>query len=94
MYIRVMVQPRAKLDNLRELAADRFEIKVRAKAERNLANDRVREILADRYHVPIEKVKIISGHRHPHKIISIDKPVLTQAPTPNGQPGVKIKPCK
>ncbi len=72
MYIRVTVEPGAKEEDLHVLTPDNFAIKVRAKAEMNMANNRLREMLARHFKLPVGKVRIISGHHHPHKIVNID----------------------
>lgn len=71
MYLHVTVTPGAKRERIAERSADAFEIAVREKAERNLANTRVREILAARFAVALSQVRIISGHRSHKKIITI-----------------------
>lgn len=50
---------------------DHYTITVREPAERNMANNRIREIIADEISVPVGKVRIISGHQSPHKLLSI-----------------------
>ena len=50
-----------------------LEISVKEPAQRNLANTRVREIVAARFKVPFSAVRILSGHRSPHKLLSIDE---------------------
>ena len=51
---------------------DHFEISVREAAERNLANGRVLELVARHFKLPVGKVRIISGHHSPSKILSVD----------------------
>ena len=51
---------------------DHFEISVKEKAERNMANTRVLEIVAEYFEVPVNKVRIVNGHRHPSKLLVID----------------------
>lgn len=53
-------------------SADHFEISVKEKAERNMANTRVLELIAGYFKVPVSKVRIINGHRHPSKLIVVD----------------------
>ncbi|MDR3519545.1 MAG: DUF167 domain-containing protein [Candidatus Pacebacteria bacterium] len=52
---------------------DHFEISVKEKAERNMANTRVLEIIAEHFNVPKNKVRIINGHRHPSKLLVIEE---------------------
>lgn len=72
MYVRVSVRPDAKKEAVIRVDDTSYSIAVREPAERNLANNRVREVLADELSVPVGKVRLISGHRSPKKIFSID----------------------
>ena len=72
MYIKVAVTTGAKKENLIQKSKDHFEISVKEKAERNMANKRVVEILALFFKVPIGKVRIVNGHQHPHKLLVVD----------------------
>jgi len=47
------------------------EIAVKEKAERNSANERIIKIIAERLGVPVKKVRIVSGHHAPSKMISV-----------------------
>jgi len=53
-------------------SSDHFEISVREKAERNLANTRVLELVAMHFKVSTNKVRIVNGHRSPSKLIIIE----------------------
>lgn len=74
MYIKVRVFAGAKKELVEQSSADHFIMYVREKAERNMANRRVIELAAAAFKVPAGKVKIISGHRSPGKILSVDAP--------------------
>jgi len=52
---------------------DHFEISVKEKAERNMANARVLELVALHFKIPISKVRIVNGHRHPSKLLVIEE---------------------
>ncbi len=71
MYIRVNAVPGAKKEKVTKVAGDRYEIWVREPAERNLANGRIREILANDLNIPQAALRLVSGHRSPHKIFSV-----------------------
>lgn len=73
MYIRVTVYPGAKKEKVTGLGEHRFELMVKAPAERNLANERVRELIAKEYGVNVAAVRMISGHHSSRKILSITK---------------------
>jgi len=51
---------------------DHFEISVKEKAEKNMANSRVLELVAEYFKVSKAKVRIINGHKHPSKLIVMD----------------------
>ncbi len=51
-----------------------YVIKVKEKAERNLANNRTREILSSVFKVEKKAVQIIKGHHSPSKLVKIHLP--------------------
>ncbi|PIT96669.1 hypothetical protein COT82_01900 [Candidatus Campbellbacteria bacterium CG10_big_fil_rev_8_21_14_0_10_35_52] len=72
MYIKIKVTPNAKKEKFERKQEDFFEIAVKEKAKQNMANERAREIIARHFGIIKGKVRIISGHRSPSKIISVD----------------------
>lgn len=72
MYVRVSVTPNAKREDLVRVSDTEFEVSVREPAERNLANRRVVEVVAAHYRVSSGAVRIISGHRSPRKMLSVE----------------------
>ena len=72
MYIKVRVKTDAKKEKIAKKSEDHFDIDVRESAERNLANKRVLELVRDYFKVYNGKVRIVSGHHSPSKIISLD----------------------
>lgn len=71
MYIKVKVIAGSKKEEIEKNKVDSYQISVKEKAERNLANRRICEIVASMYKVKPGKVRIISGHQSPSKILSI-----------------------
>ncbi len=71
-YIKVVVTAGAKKESILRKSEDHFDIKVKEKAENNLANKKVIEILALYFKVPKGKIRIVNGHHHPHKLLIID----------------------
>lgn len=71
-YIHVKVTAGAGKESFKKKNEDHFEISVKDKAERNMANTRVIELLAEHFKIPISKVRIINGHHHPSKLLVID----------------------
>jgi uncharacterized protein YggU (UPF0235/DUF167 family) len=75
MYIHVAVTPGVRKESFEELKPDHFAIKVKEKAMRNMANDRVRALVAKHFSVPVGRVRLVSGHRSPSKLFSVDIPI-------------------
>ena len=71
-YIHVKVTAEAKKESLKQKSEDHFEISVKEKAERNMANTRVLEIIAEHFGISANKVRIVNGHHHPSKLLVID----------------------
>ncbi len=69
MYIKVMVIAGAKSEKVEKKSDDHFVISIKEKAKNNLANRRVLEIISDIYKT--KKVRIISGHHSPSKLLSV-----------------------
>lgn len=59
-------------ESFKEKSKDHFEISVREKAERNMANKRTIEIIAEHFQVPTSKVRIVNGHHHPSKLLMVE----------------------
>ncbi len=74
MYFKVRVTASAKKEQIKKVSPDTFEISVREKAEGGKANARVASIIGGMHVVEGRKprVRIVSGHHHPHKILSVD----------------------
>lgn len=62
----------ARTESFKAKSEDHFEISVKEKALRNMANVRVLELLAKHFKVSIKKIRIINGHRHPSKLLIIE----------------------
>jgi uncharacterized protein YggU (UPF0235/DUF167 family) len=80
MYLKVLVTPGARKETVEEKGdpsrqggaeAGTLIITVREPAEANRANTRVRELIALRLGVPLQKVRILTGHHSRVKMISI-----------------------
>lgn len=71
MLIKVRVLPGSKEESLFKKDGDTFEIKVKEKAENNLANNRVRELLALYFGIPSGRIKPIKGGKKRSKIYEI-----------------------
>jgi uncharacterized protein YggU (UPF0235/DUF167 family) len=71
MYIAVKVTPDAKKEKLAVLSENSFEVSVKEKSQKNMANRRVCQIMANHFNVSSKQAKIIAGHHSPKKIIDI-----------------------
>jgi uncharacterized protein YggU (UPF0235/DUF167 family) len=71
MYVKVQVRAGDKEDSIVEVRPQYLKIRVTAKPERNLANRQVVSMVASYYKVNVERVRIISGHHHPSKMLSV-----------------------
>lgn len=73
MYIHIKVQVGMKKERWFKKSEDHFEVDVRQKAERNMANNKVRDLTAEHFNVAINKVRIVNGHHSPSKLLFIEK---------------------
>lgn len=72
-YIKVTVFPESKKEEINLIGDNRFEIKVKEKAENNQANKKIIEILKSHFKNPEGGVKIINGHHSRIKLLKIGK---------------------
>jgi len=72
MYIKIKVEACYKKEKIEKISDFRYKIQVKEHAERNMANDRICEIVANIFKVNTKKVRIISGHHHSSKILSVE----------------------
>lgn len=72
MYIHLRVFPESKRARIEKRGKDSFLVCVREKAERNMANKSALSAMAAHLKLPLRKIRIVSGHRQPSKIISVD----------------------
>lgn len=63
------VEVGAKKEEILEVKKDTFHIKVKEKAENNLANDKILKILKNQFYKDAKNLKIVSGHHKPSKMI-------------------------
>jgi uncharacterized protein (TIGR00251 family) len=73
MYIKVLVTPNSKRENIEKTGESRYAISVREPAKANLANKRVVELVTAHFGLSAGKVRIITGHHSPSKMLSIDE---------------------
>ena len=73
MYVKVKVTPGAKKELFKEEKKDMFRVSVKEPAKKNLANKKIIMLIARHFKVPLESVRIVNGHRHSSKLISIEE---------------------
>ena len=71
-YIKVVVTTGQKKEKIVAKKPDHFEISVKEKAEKNMANKKVIDLLAQYFNVSTKKIRIINGHHHPHKLLAVE----------------------
>ncbi len=72
MYIHLRVIPESKRARVEKRSKDSFLVYVREKAERNMANRSALSAMAAHLKLPPRNVRLVSGHRQPSKIISVE----------------------
>jgi uncharacterized protein YggU (UPF0235/DUF167 family) len=71
VYIKVNVKAGQKKELLSKTKEVYYEVSVKEKAERNMANKRVMELIALEFGVPVAKIRLVSGHHHPSKMFNV-----------------------
>lgn len=71
MKVKAIVTPGSRRERFGEVKPGVFEIKVREKAEANMANQRVRELVAHHFQVDVQRVRIETGHTSARKSLTI-----------------------
>lgn len=71
VLIHIKIFPDSKEDTVETKSDNSYIVRVREKAERNAANIKMKELLSKHFNVDLGKVKIITGHHAPSKIIEI-----------------------
>jgi len=71
MYIKVKVNTNSNKEEFKKISDTHFEVWVKEKAERNMANQKVVELVRQ-YFKSAGDVRIISGHHSPSKILNVD----------------------
>ena len=71
MYIKVKAFPGSKKELVEQISEHTYKVAVKPKAERNMANTRIIELLSQYLHVSDKKIKLVTGHRSPNKILDI-----------------------
>lgn len=71
MKIRVKVKPNSRMESIKRVEADYYEIKVTVPPEKGKANKRVIEILSKHLKIPKTRISIIKGETGREKLLEI-----------------------
>ena len=71
MLIKVKVFPNSKKEEVIKKSEDSFEVKVKAKPEKGMANKEVVKLLSVYFKIPESKIKLIKGFKERNKIFEI-----------------------
>ncbi len=71
MYIKITALTGQKQEFLKEGENGRFVVSVKEKAEQNQANNKIIILVAEYLKIDPKKIRFISGHHKPSKILSI-----------------------
>ena len=69
MYLKLKVVPDSRQEKIEQLKDDEYRVWVKAPAENNRANERVLEMIREMF--PDKRIRLISGHTSPSKIVSV-----------------------
>lgn len=70
MYLKIKVIPDSKKEKVEKLKDNEYRMWIKVPAENNLANTRVIELCREMF--PDTFIRIVSGHRSPSKIVSVE----------------------
>lgn len=71
MYLKIRAYPGSKEEKIIKKAEDSFEVYVKEKPERGLANKAVIKALSSYFKVPAGKVRLIKGARSKNKLFEV-----------------------
>jgi len=70
MLIKVKVFPNSKKEEVIKKSEDSFEVKVKAKPEKGMANKEVVKLLSVYFEIPESKIRLIKGFKERNKILA------------------------
>ena len=73
MKLFVTVKPNAKQESIAQLDGAHFSISVKEPAQQGKANHAVMRALADHFHVPLSRVRLMSGMASRSKTFDIEQ---------------------
>jgi uncharacterized protein YggU (UPF0235/DUF167 family) len=72
-YIKVKVKTKQKKEEIINTGKDSYEISLKEKPEKGLANKRLLEILNNHYSYPEGGISIINGQQSPIKLLKVGR---------------------
>ena len=76
MLIKVKVSPDSNREEVIKESEDSFQVAVRAKPIKGLANKAVIRVLSFYFKVPVSQIRLIKGFRERNKVFEITKTAL------------------
>ncbi len=73
MILRVRAKPKSKVECVKEIEKDLYEVAVKEPPEDGKANERIIELLAEHFGVSKSKVKLLKGYTSRLKVFEIIK---------------------
>ena len=73
MYIQVKAKTGQRVESIAETKPGRFEVSIKQKPERGLANKRILEMVREHFGASAKNVKIINGYHTKTKLIKIEE---------------------
>ncbi len=70
MYIHIRIKTKQKTELITQISDTKFEVSVKEEAKQNHANARMIELVKEYFKT--NKVKIVSGHHSPSKLLSVE----------------------
>jgi len=71
MLIKVKVWPNSKEEEIIKKSADSFEVKVKEKPVKGLANRAVINVLSLYFKIPVSRIRLVKGFKERNKIFAI-----------------------
>ncbi|OHA71287.1 MAG: hypothetical protein A3F15_01550 [Candidatus Wildermuthbacteria bacterium RIFCSPHIGHO2_12_FULL_40_12] len=71
MLVKVRVFPKSKTNEIIKKSEDSFDMKIRTKPEKGLANKAVISVLASYFKVPAAKIRMVKGAKQRNKIFEV-----------------------
>ena len=78
IYLNVKVQPRSQHQDITQIGADAYKVRVLAPPSKGKANKEVIKIIADHFGLPPSLVQIVRGRTSRDKVVAIEKQVKEQ----------------